>query len=292
MKATDTNLTSPAQLRALFAAHGFRPRKRLGRHFLIDRNVLDRVVASARLAASDQVLEIGAGAGALTQKLAETAKQVVAIEVDARLEVILRQMLAGRGEVELVIGDALALDLGRWLKKGRWKVVANLPYYITSPLIARLLEFRDNLSWLVLMMQEEVAERLLAAPGTKEYGSLSVLVQSYSQGARAAKVSRHCFYPEPEVDSSVVTLEMRAHPVAPEQLAPLFFRIVRAAFGRRRKMLPNALASLSDLTSEELAGVLAEADIAPDRRGETLAPEDFARLAAAWARALRESGKS
>jgi len=289
MEAAAINLTSPAQLASLFAAHGFRPRKRLGQHFLVDRNVLQKVIGAAELTARDQVLEIGAGAGTLTQELA-AAGRLVALELDKRLEPILREALAGRGEVEVVIGDALRLDLGRWLSEGRWKVVANLPYYVTSPLIARLLEFRANVSRLVLMLQEEVAARLLAPPGAREYGSLSVFVQCYCEGVRAARVSRRCFYPRPEVDSALVRLELRKQPVASERLAPLFFRVVHAAFGRRRKTLRNALASLQGLAGDELLEVLAAAGIEPGRRGETLAPEDFARLAAAWAAIRGERG--
>jgi 16S rRNA (adenine1518-N6/adenine1519-N6)-dimethyltransferase len=283
METTEVNLASPAQLRALLAAHRFRPRKRLGQHFLVDRNVLRKAIECARLTRGDQVLEIGPGVGALTQELAEAAGRVVAIEVDKRLEPILRQTLAGRQGVELVFADALDLQLGLWLGEGRWKVVANLPYYLTSPLIARLLEFRAGISRLVLMVQEEVADRLLASPGTKEYGSPSVLVQSHCEVARAARVSRRCFYPSPEVDSALLVLEVRSQPLVPDRLAPLFFSIVHAAFGQRRKTLRNALASLGELPPEKLSAILRQAGVEPGRRGETLAPGDFLRLAAVWA---------
>jgi 16S rRNA (adenine1518-N6/adenine1519-N6)-dimethyltransferase len=291
--ASTADLTSPSQLLAVLAEHGFRLRHHLGQNFLVDRNVLNKVVAAAELELEDRVLEIGAGAGTLTRELAGAAGRTVAIEIDPDLRVILEEAVIGE-PVEVIEGDVLKLDLGRILAAdGRpWKVVANLPYYITTPVIERLLEVRERISRIVLMVQKEVAARLTAGPGTKDYGALTVFVQSYAAVRLAAAVSRHCFFPKPEVDSSLVVLEPRAQPVVPPELEEVFSMVVRAAFGQRRKQIANALSSLlGDDKPAALEGLRA-AGVEAKRRGETLLPEEFVRLAAALAARLdgRRSG--
>jgi 16S rRNA (adenine1518-N6/adenine1519-N6)-dimethyltransferase len=272
-------LTSPRVLRELLAAHGVRPRKRLGQHFLIDANLLEIMVRALDPRPGDRLLEIGAGAGTLTRPLADTGAQVTAIELDRRLAPVLAETVGRAPNLRLIHDDALAVDLEALLAGGRWKVAGNLPYYITTPIIARLLEFHDRLDRMVITIQREVADRIAAAPGTRDYGALTVLVQFRCQVERVAAVSRRCFYPEPEVDSAIIRLTVRPRPAVAVADEAALFAIVRAAFGHRRKTLANALAG-ADLGGRVNAGdLLRAAGIDPARRGETLSLEEFARIA-------------
>lgn len=272
-------LTSPTVLRELLANRGIRPRKRLGQHFLIDHNLLDTIVAALDLDPHDRVLEIGAGVGTLTQPLAASGAQLVAVEVDERLAAVLAETVGVAANVEVMRDDLLALDLKSLLADGRWKIAGNLPYYITTPILARLLEVRDRVERMVLTVQREVADRINAAPGGRDYGSLSVLAQFHCQVERVAAVSRHCFYPEPEVESVILRFNVRAQPAVAVADEALFFALVRAAFGQRRKTLANALAGAGFALGRPLPDLLRAAGIDPQRRGETLSLEEFASLA-------------
>jgi 16S rRNA (adenine1518-N6/adenine1519-N6)-dimethyltransferase len=280
------NLTSPSQVSALLQRHGLRPRKRWGQNFLIDRNTLDNVLRAAAVEPEDQILEIGPGLGTLTRELAERCRRVVAVEIDPLLIPILQgETLAGLSNVEVVPGDALEIDLASILEResatSLWKAVANIPYYITTPLIERLLSQKERLERIVLMVQREVADRLLAAPGSEEYGALSVFVQYHTIPELTARVSRAAFLPPPGVDSAIIRLRVRREPPVPTRDEALFFRIVRAAFQQRRKTLLNALTTVPGLSRESAAAALERAGIASSRRGETLGLPDFARLTGA-----------
>ena len=291
------NLTSARQVKKLLADHGIRPKKRLGQHFLIDRNVLNRIVAASGAGPGVNVLEIGPGLGVVTRELADRGARVLCVEVDRALEPVLESMLSGASLAEIVIGDFLKLDLPEFLSGrggGKWTVVGNLPYYITSPILTRLLGAKQCFSTILLMVQKEVAERLRASPGTRDYGALSVFVQYHCEIESVTAVSRNVFYPVPEVDSELVKLIVRQKPPVELSDERVFFQVVRAAFGKRRKTLLNALGSSSELGwgREEASAALARTGIDPARRGETLSIDEFARLANAGCpgRACRGEG--
>lgn len=270
------------ETRRLLLTHGLRPKKRLGQSFLVDRTILRKILDGGNLQREDRVLEIGAGVGTLTHALAERCRRVVAVEIDPGLFRILEQVLGDTSQVTLVHGDALHLDFERLLGgEGSWKVIANLPYSIATPLIARLLNLSHRFSLLLLMMQEEVAERLMASPGKKAYGSLTVLTQYYADVRVMVRVRPSAFYPRPRVDSVVLKLEPLPTPrVAPRDPA-FFFRLVRAAFAHRRKTLTNALMQSGWVTLDrhEIQTVMERAGIDPSRRGETLTLQEFQGLA-------------
>jgi 16S rRNA (adenine1518-N6/adenine1519-N6)-dimethyltransferase len=279
------NLTSLAEVDALLRRHGFQTRQRLGQNFLIDRNTLLKVVTAADLEPEDAVVEVGPGIGTLTVELAARAGRLTAVEVDPRLLPILQEVLAGYPNAEVVHADFLRLRLESFFAERcsgrRCKVVANLPYYITSPVLTALLEHHAMLERIVLMVQKEVADRLTAAPGTEAYGSLSVFAQWRARVETVARVSRHVFRPPPNVDSAIVRLLLREAPPAAVNDEGRFFDVVHAAFQKRRKTLLNALATFPTLglTKEAAAEALRRASIDPARRGETLAITEFAALA-------------
>lgn len=255
--------------------------KRLGQNFLISEQAVEQIVASACLSASDTVLEIGPGIGTLTQGLAETGASVVAVELDARLVEVLGTTLEGYDNIRIIHGDILKTDISREIKAEKYKVVANLPYYITTPIIMTLLERRLPIELLVTMVQKEVAERMVAPPGGKDYGALSVAVQYYTEPELLLDVPPAAFIPPPAVDSSVIRCIIRDQPPVDVVDEKRFFRIVKAAFSQRRKTLSNALKT-SGMTSQQIAGVLNSADIDPKRRGETLSLAEFAAVTNAW----------
>lgn len=275
--------TTRNSVRAFLAARGIRPKKRLGQNFLINPGVMDKVVAAANLKPTDTVLEIGPGVGSLTLKLAEAAGKVVAVEVDGALAESLRVLFSAYPKVCLVEGDALKIDpdflissVGGILP---YKVVANLPYYITTPLLTRFLEGGFKIAMYVIMVQKEVALRLVAQPGTKAYGSLSVLVAYKTVPELIATVSRGNFFPTPEVDSAIVRLVVRSEPPVAVPNEQLFFQVVRAAFGHRRKTLLNALAGSGlGLDRDQWKSIFAKVGVDGGRRGETLTLEEFASL--------------
>lgn len=277
------DLSNPGVLKKIMAAHGIRPQHRLGQNFLTDSHVLDAIVAGAGIGPEDVVLEIGPGLGTLTQRLAKAARLVVCVELDRNLVEILKSTVQVENRnVEVIHGDAGQVDLHKLLTErlpagGKAKVAANLPYYITTPLVMRLLEEDLPLDQIVVMVQKEVADRMTSPPGSKEYGALSVAVQYYTEPRIVTRVSRGAFLPPPDVDSAVVG--MRVRPDAPVE-APRagFFRVVKAAFGQRRKTLSNALTGLG-LEKSTIQDSLNRAGIDSNRRGETLSLEEFASLA-------------
>ena len=229
------------------------------------------------------VLKIGPGLGVVTRELAAKGARVVCVEADRELEPVLRETLADAGSVEIVMADFLKLDLPEFITErggGKWVVVGNLPYYITSPILAKLIEAKDNISSMVLMVQREVAQRLAAPPGSDDYGALSVFVQFHCDIKTVVRVSKNVFYPIPDVDSEVIELTVVDKPRVDVRDECLFFKITRAAFGKRRKTLLNALSSSDDLgwTKDQARAVLESAGIDPERRGETLSLIEFARI--------------
>ncbi len=253
-----------------------RPKKSLGQNFLKDPHYVRRIAEAAAVSSVDQVLEIGPGLGHLTGELARRAGRVLAIELDERVVPILHDQFAGNPQVEIRQGDALRFAYDTLT--GTWKVVANLPYYVATPLIQRMLADRDRFSQFTIMVQKEVAERIAADPGSKQYGYLSVLVQVYTLPRIAFTVPAGAFTPQPKVDSAVLQLAMREHPVIPAEEEDFFFRLVKAAFSQRRKTLRNALAQIG-AGSEILRTAELATGIVLTRRAETLSLEEFRALA-------------
>jgi 16S rRNA (adenine1518-N6/adenine1519-N6)-dimethyltransferase len=253
-----------------------RPLKSLGQNFLRDPHYLNRIADAARIGQQDQVLEIGPGLGHLTAVLAQRARKVLAIEVDDRLFPHLQRAFSACRNFELVHADALEYDYGSLT--GRWKVVANLPYYISTPIIQKLIVRSDTFISLTLMLQKEVAERIAAPPGGKEYGYLSVLVQFLTIPRMEFKVPPGAFTPNPEVDSSVITLTMRDHPSVTVKDQAFFIRVIKAAFSQRRKTLRNSLKQL-EAPKDRMEAVFESTGIDLGRRAETLSVEEFGKLA-------------
>ncbi len=279
-------IIAPGVTASLLRQYGLHPRKNFGQNFLTDEVVLERIVAAAGVETGDLVLEVGPGLGTVTQALAERAGKVVAVEIDRDLVAALSVILSPCSNVTVVEGDILAVDLAALLQEadpeGRWqrKMVGNLPYYITTPIIFRLIESNLGFRVLVVMVQKEVAERITAAPGGKEYGALSVAVQYRAVPEVVTVVPRTAFMPSPQVDSAVLRLTVRERPPVEVNDEATFFRVVRAAFGHRRKTISNALVhSDLGLAKEEVQRRLEQAGIEPQRRGETLSLVEFAGLA-------------
>ena len=269
---------------------GVRPSKGLGQNFLNDFSVVQEIVYSAGLTKEDFVIEVGPGLGAMTGRLAESAGQVLAVEIDRSLIPPLQAVCMEHGNIELIEGDILKLDIrsiaaeriaasGGALK--RVKVVANLPYYITTPIILSFLEHAlPLLTSMTFMVQKEVAQRMTARPGGKEYGALTVAVGYFSEPELLFTVPPHCFLPQPAVDSAVVRLMVRKEPPFPLEDRDFFFKVVRASFCQRRKMLANSLANAPYLgiSREKAAACIEALGREPGIRGEVLSPEEFGRL--------------
>ena len=268
-------------VRKILARYDLRPRKRLGQSFLEDMNVVQRIAALADPAAGETVVEIGAGLGLLTAELARRAGKVVALEYDPRLVTILRDRFSGDHRVEIVPGDALEYPFSRPSPDEKIKVVGNLPYNISSPILFRLIECRRSISAMVLMFQKELADRIMAPPGKKDYGIPSVLVARYASVTREMNVPPTCFYPEPAVISSVLRIVMREDRRTPGEES-LFSTTVRAAFAQRRKTLWNNLRA-AGYGDRALETVLARTGIDGGRRAETLTVEEFGTLTTALA---------
>lgn len=263
----------------ILALHNIKPKKRLGQHFLIDKEVVKQIITATRLSQDDIILEIGAGIGVLTSQLVPLASKVIAVEIDPVLVNILKQELAGYTNVLIIEDDILkgqVLDILKGLTT-RIKVVANLPYYIVTPTILHLLQSKEKFSTLILMVQKEVGNRILAKPGSKAYGALSVFVQYHTQIERICEVSKECFFPRPKVDSVVLRLNVLESPTITVKNEQFFFKLVRSAFSKRRKMLINAISNI-DISKDRLLKVLDEVGIDPKRRGETLSLEEFGKI--------------
>jgi 16S rRNA (adenine1518-N6/adenine1519-N6)-dimethyltransferase len=256
--------------------NAIRAKKSLGQNFLRDPHYLKRIADAARIGIDDQVLEIGPGLGHLTRVLSERAGKVLAIEVDDRLIPHLQEEFSAARTFELVHADALEYDFEALA--GRWKVVANLPYYISTPIIQKLIMHRSKFISLTLMLQKEVAERIASPPGNKDYGYLSVLVQYYTVPRIEFKVPPGSFTPQPEVDSMVITLFLREQPAVQVKDEAFFIRVIKAAFSQRRKTLRNALKQL-EVPKEKMDAVMTDTGIDLGRRAETLTVQEFGRLA-------------
>ena len=276
-------LTSPKATAEIVKKYDFKFRKSFGQNFLIDSNVVKKITDAADIKDDDVVLEIGPGIGTLTQHLAYAAGKVIAVEIDNRLIPILEETLAPYDNIELINEDILKLDLDELLTthkgSGRIKVIANLPYYVTTPVVTELLERSTLIESLTVMVQKEVAQRMDASAGTKDYGALTLAVRYYSEPHKITDVSPNCFMPRPDVTSAVIQLNIKKEriTVADEKL---MFKIIKASFGQRRKTLLNSLKN-SDIaiSKEQWESILERAGISAGVRGETLSLEDFARLA-------------
>jgi 16S rRNA (adenine1518-N6/adenine1519-N6)-dimethyltransferase len=277
------------ELLDLLRGRGVRPRRSLGQHFLVDDRYLDRIVELGQLGPGDAVLEVGAGTGLLTRRLAASAGAVVAVELDGRLADVLEEALVAR-HVRVVRGDAMALDLAALFPPGlRRKVVANLPYGIASPLLVRLLQDVPGLERLVVTVQQEVARRIVARPGSRDYGLLTLLVHLHADARLALRIPPGAFLPPPRVHSAVVVLTPHDRPGARDP--GLLDRLLHAAFGQRRKQLRNAWGALAPRAALERAARHSGLDLT--RRGEELTLEEFCAFADALARELADrSGHS
>lgn len=285
LKNKDTrNVIKLGATKELLKEYNFKMAKSLGQNFLIDEGILEEIIFGSELTKEDCVLEIGPGMGAMTQKLCENAKQVLAVEIDKRLPPILKVILFGYDNIEIINNDIMKLDLDSVLRerfgKQPVKVIANLPYYITTPIIMKLLEDRLNLHSITIMVQKEVGDRLKANPGGKDYGALSLAVQYYSNPVQLLDVPPESFIPRPEVNSVVIRLDILSKPAVELEDEKLFFRVIKAAFGQRRKTLLNALSAGNlGIDKNEIKELLESIDIDAKRRGETLSIQEFANLA-------------
>ncbi len=260
-----------------------RPKKALGQNFLVDENVIGAIVEGSGVGPEDTVIEIGPGRGALTVPLARAAERVVAIELDGDVIPVLRTNLAATDLLNVTIRneDVLETDLAALTVPGRTRVVGNLPYYITTPILLKLLESRVAFESVTVMMQREVADRVLAVPGSKEYGVLSVSVQYFAEARRIVEVDRTSFRPVPNVDSTVLRLDLRKEPAVRPLSEADYFKVVKAAFSQRRKTLANSLLTLG-LEKDAVLAILKRAAVDPTRRAETLSLKEFAALSDAY----------
>ncbi|HEY46227.1 MAG: hypothetical protein AMJ88_10085 [Anaerolineae bacterium SM23_ 63] len=263
--------------RELLRKHKIRPDRRLGQSFLVDHKALAKVVAAADLSGEETILEVGAGLGALTCHLAEAARRVIAVEVDQRLLTLLRDVVSKYENVQLVYGDILELDLATLIDEGEYAVIANIPYSITSALIRYLLEAEKSAERIVLTVQREVAERIIAHPGSLSL--LAVSVQIYGKPQIAAIIPAEAFYPKPKVDSAVLRIDVHPEAIVAQELLPTLFRLARAGFGQKRKQLRNALAGGLHESPLVVMGWLEKAAIPPRARAQELGLEAWAQLA-------------
>ena len=275
-------LSSHRATKEIVNKHNFKFSKSLGQNFLIDDNVIDKILAGSRLSETDKIIEVGPGIGTLTREMGKTAQNVVAIEIDKTLIPILKETLADLDNVEVVNEDILKVDIqgliNEKLDGGPVKLIANLPYYITKPIVMKFLEEDIPVTDIVVMVQKEVADRMNAKPSTKDYGALSVAVQYYCDTEIVAKAPRHMFVPQPNVDSIVIGLHVRSERKYKVDNEDIFFKTVKASFGQRRKTLLNSLGGLGFLTKDQIKEALQAANIDPKRRGETLSIDEFANL--------------
>ena len=278
-------LSNPQKTIEILQKYKFVFQKRYGQNFLIDPRVLEKIMNAAEIGPEDCVLEIGPGIGTMTQYLAERAARVVAVEIDGELIPILQETLADYKNVVLIQNDILKVDikeLAREYGNGRpLKVVANLPYYITTPIVMGLLEGEAPVANITVMVQKEVADRMQAGPGTKDYGALSLAVQYYAKPYIAANVPPNCFIPRPNVGSAVIRLTLHETPPVQAEDPALMFKIIRASFNQRRKTLPNGIGNAPELpyTREQAAAALEKMGLSPAVRGEALSLSQFAELA-------------
>ncbi len=277
-------LSNPQKTIEVIRKHGFDFQKKFGQNFLIDPHVLDKIIAAAEITKDDFVLEIGPGIGTMTQALAEAAREVTAVEIDRKLIPILQETLADYTNVTILNQDVLKTDIAAIAREKNGgqpiKVVANLPYYITTPIIMGLLESQVPVDNITVMVQKEVAQRMQAEPGTKDYGALSLAVQYYAQPYLAANVPPNCFIPRPNVGSAVIRLTRYPKPPVQVKDERLMFALIRASFNQRRKTLLNGLKNAPELSlgREEILRAFEQTGLSENVRGETLTLAQFAAL--------------
>ena len=278
-------LGNPQKTIEVIQKYEFAFQKKFGQNFLIDTHVLDKIISAAEITRDDLVVEIGPGIGTMTQYLACAAREVVAIEIDKMLIPILQDTLSAYDNVTIINEDVLKVDLNKLAEEkngGRpVKVVANLPYYITTPIIMGLFENHVPLHSITIMVQKEVADRMRMGPGTKDYGALSLAVQYYAEPYLVANVPQNCFMPRPKIGSAVIKLTVHEKPPVTVRDEKLMFRLVRASFNQRRKTLANGLNNSPELhySKEQIAQAIEMLGASPNVRGEALTLEEFARLA-------------
>lgn len=295
VETMNKRLSSHSATMDLVKKHGFKFTKSLGQNFLIDDNIVDKIVAGAGIGPGDKIIEVGPGIGTLTREMASRAQNLMAVEIDKNLIPILEDTLEDYDNVKIVNEDIIKADIRGLIDEnlggGPVKLVANLPYYITTPIIMRFLEENINVTDIVVMVQKEVAERMNAQPGGKDFGALSVAVQYYCDTEIVAKVPRHLFVPQPNVDSIVIALRIRPERKYKVDDEDLYFKVVKAAFGQRRKTLLNSISSMGNLAKDQVKEALEEAGIDPKRRGETLSLDEFAILSNVIGNKLKETVK-
>ena len=279
-------IASPEVVHYICKRFDIKMSKKLGQNFLIKRGIVDEIVHAAELTPGEPVLEVGPGIGTLTQGLAQSGADVTAIELDRRLLDVLDTTLASYDNVHIIHGDVLKLDVPTIMNHKPFKVVANLPYYITTPIIMSLLESKLPIERLVVMVQKEVALRMVAKPGTKDYGALSVAVQYYTEPDIVLDVPPKSFLPAPAVTSSVIRCVLRDKPPVDVIDEKLFFRVVKAGFAQRRKTFSNTMKT-TGLSKDRIEELLAKANIDGQRRGETFTLQEFADVANAWASLIK-----
>ena len=279
-------IATPGATRGIIKKYDIKVRKTLGQNFLIEKKFIDKIIAAAELDKEQVVVEIGPGVGGLTQALVEAAGHVIALEIDQALVKTLQDNFNQVNNLTVIHGDALKVDFEYLTKEipareqfaPGYKIVANLPYYISTPLVMRVLKEHFKFLSMVLMVQKEVARRMQALPGTKDYGSLSIGIQYYCRAKIITQVPNTVFFPRPEVESAVIKLEKRDQPAVNVQDEKMFFALVRAAFSQRRKTMVNALSNAGLGPKDKWERILEECEIDPKRRGETLSIEEFARV--------------
>ena len=279
-------IASPEVVHYICKRFDIKMSKKLGQNFLIKRGIVDEIVHAAELTVGEPVLEVGPGIGTLTQGLAQSGADVTAIELDRRLLEVLDTTLASYDNVRIIHGDVLKLDVPTIMNHKPFKVVANLPYYITTPIIMSLLESKLPIERLVVMVQKEVALRMIAKPGTKDYGALSVAVQYYTEPDIVLDVPPKSFLPAPAVTSSVIRCVLRDKPPVDVIDEKLFFCVVKAGFAHRRKTFSNTMKT-TGLTRDRIEELLVKANIDGQRRGETFTLQEFADVANAWAALIK-----
>lgn len=277
-------IATPLRTKAIMERYGFNFKKGFGQNFLIDTNILENIADAAGITDEDTVLEIGPGFGALTQVVAERAKKVIALEIDTKLIPILEETLGEYNNIEIINLDVLKCDIAKLSEEKNggkpFKVVANLPYYITTPIIMDMLAKKDFVKSMTVMVQKEVAERMQALPGKGDYGALSIAVQFYADANIDMIVQPSCFMPRPKVASAVITLNIRENPPVELKDKDLFFKVVKAAFGQRRKKLLNTLCNQGGFgfNKEDMSEIIKSVGLDEKIRGEAMSIEEFAKL--------------
>lgn len=277
-------IASPARTKAIIQKYNFFFKKNFGQNFLIETSILEKIISSSNITKDDCVLEVGPGIGSLTQFLAENAKKVIAVEIDKNLIPILEDTLSEYNNIEIINQDILKVDLRTLIEEKNngkpIKVAANLPYYITTPIVMGLLEQKLPVDTITVMIQKEVADRMQAKPSTKDYGVLSLAVQYYCEPEIVVSAPAHCFMPQPNVDSSVIKLKVLEKPRVNVENEEFLFKLIKAAFAQRRKTLINCLTNNSELklSKQVCTDALKKAELNPQVRGEALPLEEFAKL--------------